>query len=226
MHQKKILAVDIADTLREKILSGELVPGARLTESALARAYATSRTPIREALSLLDGEGLVKILPFKGATVSRISDKDIRNYSEIHGLLLSYVAEKVAKKIPDSAIAEMERLIDKLKAQFETKYYSGMVQTHNALYERFLKYCGNERLAAMVKAVTSPQQRFRVIMSQTESIDDCLDYYKEIIDAFRKKDSRKAAYHAARYAGVTAVSIRRRVHEKATKNKNGTKPQH
>lgn len=219
MLPKKILAVDIADALREKILSMELAPGTHLTESVLAKAYATSRTPIREALSLLEGEGLVRIIPFKGAAVSKITEKDIRNYSEIHGLLLSYVLEKVAKKIPDTAIADMEKLVERLKAQFEAKYYTGMVQTHNALYERFLKYCDNERLAAMVQAVSSPQHRFRVIMSQTENLDDCLDYYNDVIEAFKKKDSRMAAYHAAKYAGMSAVRIRQKVQEKAAKHK-------
>ena len=77
----------VFNTLRQAILTGELKPGERLMELHLAKRLGVSRTPIREAIRMLELEGLVTMIPRKGAEVSRISRQDISDVLEVRGSL-------------------------------------------------------------------------------------------------------------------------------------------
>ena len=83
------------DSLREAILSGELKPGQALTEMDLARQLGVSRAPIREALRILNSEGLVETIPYRGTTVTRLSRVDIEEIYSMRMLLESYALERV-----------------------------------------------------------------------------------------------------------------------------------
>lgn len=77
----------VFNTLRDAILTGKLVPGERLMENQLAEKLGVSRTPVREALRMLELENLVELVPRKGAQVLDMSEKDIINILEVRGVL-------------------------------------------------------------------------------------------------------------------------------------------
>ena len=95
------------DTLRQAILSGELKPGQALTETDLARQLGVSRAPIREALRILNSEGLVESIPYHGTTVRRLTKTDIEEIYSMRILLETYALEQVMKK---RAPVELQRL--------------------------------------------------------------------------------------------------------------------
>lgn len=97
------------DTLREAILSGELKPGQALTETDLARQLGVSRAPIREALRILNSEGLVETIPYHGTTVSRLTRTDIEEIYSLRILLETYAMEQVIHK---REAADRQRLRD------------------------------------------------------------------------------------------------------------------
>src|SRR6185437_14053746 len=80
--EHKLLSRTVADWLAELIISGEEVPGSRLTETDVARRAGVSRSPVREALRILEGEGLVQIAPRYGAQVARVGIDDVRTRME------------------------------------------------------------------------------------------------------------------------------------------------
>ena len=89
----------VSNTLREGILTGELKPGERLMEIHLAKKLDVSRTPIREAIRILELEGLVTMVPRKGAEVARISEDDIRDVLEVRRSLDSLAARLACEQI-------------------------------------------------------------------------------------------------------------------------------
>ncbi|MCY3778715.1 MAG: GntR family transcriptional regulator [Chloroflexi bacterium] len=97
------------DTLREAILSGELKPGQALTETDLARQLGVSRAPIREALRILNSEGLAETIPYHGTTVRRLTKTDIEEIYSMRILLETYAMEQVIQK---RGSAELQRLRD------------------------------------------------------------------------------------------------------------------
>ena len=98
----------VFNTLRQAILRGELKPGERLMEIQLANKLGVSRTPIREAIRKLELEGLVLMIPRKGAEVAEITEKSLRDVLEVRRALEELAVELVCEKITDEQIQELK----------------------------------------------------------------------------------------------------------------------
>lgn len=102
------------DALREAILSGELKPGQTLTETDLARQLGVSRAPIREALRILNSEGLVETIPYRGTTVRRLTKTDIEEIYSMRILLETYAMEQVIKKCAADDLRRLRDIVDRM----------------------------------------------------------------------------------------------------------------
>ena len=98
----------VFNTLRQAILRGELKPGERLMEIQLANKLGVSRTPIREAIRKLELEGLVLMIPRKGAEVAEITEKNMRDVLEVRKALEELAVQLACEKITDEEIEEMK----------------------------------------------------------------------------------------------------------------------
>ena len=98
----------VFNTLRRAILKGELEPGERLMEIALANKLGVSRTPIREAIRKLELEGLVVMIPRKGAEVARITEKDLRDVLEVRTSLEKLAIELACDRITEDDIHDLK----------------------------------------------------------------------------------------------------------------------
>ena len=104
----------VFNTLRDAILTGKLVPGERLMENQLAEKLGVSRTPVREALRMLELENLVELVPRKGAQVLDMSEKDIINILEVRGVLEGLATGLACKKMSAEGLAELKGLEEEL----------------------------------------------------------------------------------------------------------------
>jgi DNA-binding GntR family transcriptional regulator len=100
------------DELRAAILSGELRPGQPLRTAALAERYGTSRTPVREALVILEGEGLVALEPRRGAVVRSFGHKELYDLYELRALIEPRAVELAAERITDGAFARLGEILE------------------------------------------------------------------------------------------------------------------
>ena len=98
----------VFNTLRQAILRGEMEPGERLMEIQLAQQLGVSRTPIREAIRKLELEGLVIMIPRKGAEVAHITEKDMKDVLEVRSTLEELVVELAIKNVTDEKIEELK----------------------------------------------------------------------------------------------------------------------
>jgi DNA-binding GntR family transcriptional regulator len=108
------LPAQVADSLSSEILEGLRAPGERLKEIELAERFAVSRTAIREAVSILERDGLVERIPRIGARVRVISPEDIEELFFIRAYLLGLAVRRIAEKAPDSFLKEVQRRVDKV----------------------------------------------------------------------------------------------------------------
>jgi DNA-binding GntR family transcriptional regulator len=111
---QKVIAREVADQLREVIVSGRLRPGERLTELELANLFQVSRSPLREAFLQLENEGLVTLVPRKGAIVSEVSEADIRELYQVKGVLEGYVAGLVARRRDRATLGKLDGLMQQI----------------------------------------------------------------------------------------------------------------
>ena len=105
----------VFNTLRQAILRGELKPGERLMEIQLANKLGVSRTPIREAIRKLELEGLVLMIPRKGAEVAEITEKNMRDVLEVRKALEELAVQLACEKITDEEIEEMKKAAEEFK---------------------------------------------------------------------------------------------------------------
>ena len=97
----------VFNTLRQAIITGEFAPGERLMEISLANRLGVSRTPVREAIRKLELEGLVIMIPRKGAQVARITEKNLRDVIEIRTVLEEFAAVLACERIDQSGLHDL-----------------------------------------------------------------------------------------------------------------------
>ena len=137
----------VFNTLREAILKGELKPGERLMELQLASKLGVSRTPIREAIRMLEQEGLAVTMPRKGAEVAKMTLKDMEDVLEVREAL----DELAAKTIKDEFKRSMDSGDVKKIAEEDVKF-------HDAIYEA----TNNAKLVSMMNNIREQMSRYRV----------------------------------------------------------------
>ena len=128
----------VFNTLRQAILRGELKPGERLMEIQLANKLGVSRTPIREAIRKLELEGLVLMIPRKGAEVAEITEKSLKDVLEIRRALEDLAVRLACEKITKEEIKELKKAGDEfkkvLKSQDITEVAEADVRFHDVIY--------------------------------------------------------------------------------------------
>lgn len=107
---RQVLHQEVALRLRQRIVEGHLAPGAKLNERELAEALKVSRTPLREAIKMLAAEGLVELLPNRGAAVAALSEQDVADTFEVIAGLEGQAGELAAERITADELAEVRAL--------------------------------------------------------------------------------------------------------------------
>lgn len=142
---EKGLSPAIAEELKRLIFSGEIQPGDRLNEAALALRMGTSRGPIREAIRMLAGLGLVTAVPNRGVFVRQISVREMLEIYELRALIFGFAAERACEHLDDAHRAEMEQLLERMDAASDagegTAYYEVNLRFHALI----LELSGNRR---------------------------------------------------------------------------------
>ena len=150
--------------LKHKILTGEIVSQTRLMEIDLSEKMNVSRTPIREAIRRLADDGLVKIVPRRGAYVANISIKDMLDVFEVREDMEGFVAELAAQRITDEEKEVLRSISDEYDRAIDN---ADDKETIIALDEKFHNYivscCGNETLSELVSYVQELSLRFRYL---------------------------------------------------------------
>ena len=111
----------VFNTLRTSILTGELKPGERLMEIHLADKLGVSRTPIREAIRKLELEGLVTMIPRRGAEVAQITEKNLRDVLEVRRALDALAVELACERITEDELAELKKACGRGAARYDFK---------------------------------------------------------------------------------------------------------
>ncbi|MFG6449600.1 GntR family transcriptional regulator [Roseateles sp. BYS180W] len=117
MLRQRPLYEEVAEQLRQRILGRQLEPGSWIDEQALCAQLGISRTPLREALKVLASEGLVTMKPRRGAYVTEMSERDVREAYQLLGLLEADAAAQMAAKASDSQLQELSALHAELAVQ-------------------------------------------------------------------------------------------------------------
>ena len=187
-------------TLRQAILRGELKPGERLMEIQLANKLGVSRTPIREAIRKLELEGLVLMIPRKGAEVADISEKSLRDVLEVRKVLEELAVKLTCDKIKSAQIREQTRAAEEfrktLKSGDITQIAEADVRFHDVIYEA----TDNQKLIQLLNNLREQMYRYRIeYLKRQEAYPQLLAEHEDIIRRIENKDKERAAEIVCRH---------------------------
>lgn len=184
----------VFETLREAIIHQTLKPGERLMEIQLAEEMGVSRTPVREAIRKLELEGLVVMVPRKGAYVASISMKDIHEVYELRSALEALAASLAAARITDEELEEMERQMVKEAKETDENNLQGIVTIDTTFHDLLYKAANNQRLVQFINILQEQLQRFRAAtLSSPGRSKYALEEHKKIVEALANRDAKLAA---------------------------------
>ncbi len=179
----------VFESVRGAIISGVLKPGERLMEVQLAEKLGVSRTPIREAIRKLELEGLVIMIPRKGAYVADLSIKDITDVLEIRAALEGLASSLAALRITDEEIKQIELNAMQFDKAIEADDFEGIVQADIEFHDNIFKATRNEKLMQINNNLREQVQRFRIMYISKSNKSKALakDHF-EIAEAISRRD--------------------------------------
>jgi len=212
--ERQTLADQVYASLKKAIISGDLQPGERLKELEIARSLGASRTPVREALSWLEQEGLVKPLRSGGLMVVELTESDVE---EIYGLLQvleSYGAGLAAKRITNKQLDQLETTCDRSE-RLAPEEHERSSELNWRFHELLLEASGHGRLQDLVQKLRSAMQPYRAITLATEEFRRrCVPDHRQIITLLRSKDGTAVQHLMSDHIGaardVTIAELRKR----------------
>ena len=183
----------VFNTLRRAILRGELKPGERLMEIQLANKLGVSRTPIREAIRKLELEGLVLMIPRKGAEVAEITEKNLRDVLEVRCALEELAVQLACDRIDPE---RMQQLLD-AAAHFRdilgTADITELGEADEAFHDVIFQATDNRRLIQLLNNLREQMYRYRIeYLKKKECYPQLLEEHAAIIQAIREHDKAKA----------------------------------
>lgn len=180
-------------TLRQAILKGELKPGERLMEIALAEKLGVSRTPIREAMRKLELEGLVIMVPRKGAQVANITEKDLNDVLEVRIGLENMAIEKACCLMKEEDFQKLKEAEQHFAKVLEEGDLTELAEADVEFHEIIYKASNNQRLLQLLNNLREVIYRYRIEYLKDEPTRLLLTQeHKEIYEAIHARDAQKA----------------------------------
>ena len=186
---RRPLHEEAADRLRDLIVQGRLVPGARLNERLLTAQLGVSRTPLREAFKVLATEGLVELLPNRGAIVSEIDPVRLAEILAVMGALEALAGEFACVNASDGQINEIRSLHHEMLANHARGDLAGYFKFNQAIHLKIVKYSGNTVLYNAYRQLNANVRRARYMANLSqERWDAAVREHAEILEALAARD--------------------------------------
>src|SRR5258708_2037388 len=192
--ERQLLHDSVVDHLRIVIVEGLLAPGVKRNERKLCETLGISRTPLREALKVLAAEGLIDISPNKGASVSQMSEAEIREMFELMSGLEAFSGELACERITPAEIAGIKALHYAMLACRAQNDLSGYYARNQAIHDRINEAARNTALRQTYISINRRLQALRFRSNfQTPKWDRAIRDHEEMIQALETRDGKRMA---------------------------------
>jgi len=202
---------EILSRLRDYVVEGNIPDGGRVPERQLCEKFGISRTPLREALKVLAAEGLIELLPNRGARVRALSERDIEELFDIMGGLESLAGRLASENITDAEIAEIERLHYEMYGYYLHSDMHNYFLVNQRIHESIVAASRNETLRATYATFAGRIRRVRYTANfarQRARWAEAMREHEMILDALRRRAASELAdilFHHLRNKRTAAV---------------------
>ena len=195
-------------TLRRAILTGQLMPGERLMEIHLAQKLGVSRTPVREAIHKLELEGLVTMMPRRGAQVAQISEKGLKDVLEVRRALDAFCAELACERITPKEEEELKKACREFEEAVKIGDPTLIATKDVAFHDIIINSTGNERLISTINNLAEQIYRYRFeYIKDASQRPRLMEEHRTLLDAILNKDSARAGKAARIHIDNQEISI-------------------
>ena len=178
----------VALRLREMLVESRIAPGAKLNERELSEVLNVSRTPLREAIKMLAAEGLVELLPNRGAIAVELSEADVLNTFEVMAGLEAQSGELAAERITDAELVEIQAMHYEMLAAFTRRDLPAYYRLNSAIHAAINAAAKNPVLSATYRQVNARLQALRFRSNQDgDKWDAAMKEHEQMIDALTQR---------------------------------------
>ena len=179
----------VAARLRTMLVEGRIAPGAKLNERELSAQLRVSRTPLREAIRMLAAEGLVDLLPNRGAVAVKLTEADVLNTFEVLAMLEGMSGELAAQRISDGELAELRALHYEMLACYTRRDLSGYYRLNALIHGAINDAAKNPVLASTYRSINARVQSLRFRTNQDEATwKSAVKEHEQMLDALEARD--------------------------------------
>jgi DNA-binding GntR family transcriptional regulator len=215
---RQSLTSAVAEKLRDQIIRGEIPEGAQLRQDAIATQFQVSRIPVREALRQLDAEGLIAIVPNRGAVVPALSPEDIEELFSIRALLEPEVLKLSIPRLTEADFAEAEAVLQKYVSELRREDHVSAWgrlnwEFHSILYSR----AHQPRFMAIIRNVNNSGERYtRLQLYLTHGIPRANEEHHHMLELCRKRDVEGACKLLRQHIEHAGESLKQALEQKRT----------
>jgi DNA-binding GntR family transcriptional regulator len=193
VNRRSPVRPQVYTVLRDAILTSELEPGAALSESDLAARLGVSRTPVREALISLTGEGLIEIYPQLGTFVSKIRGSEVSQLQFIRQTLECASIRLTADRISDERVSELRQVLEEQRRFAERSDYPAFHSVDDVLHRRMAEIAGLPKIWEVVQAAKMHLDRLRRLSLPVPSqMSRLIDEHQAVVDALAARNANAA----------------------------------
>jgi DNA-binding GntR family transcriptional regulator len=210
------LAVAAADSIKEDIIQAKLLPGEALHEVELSRSLNISRGTVREALRLLQQEGFVEVIPYRGAFVSTLTPKMVKEIYTLRGMLEpAAVRLSIENCAPQGEyLEELRRLVRRMGELEQIGDYAETIKTDIKFHEMSIQFCQHDLLMSMIKNLQSLTLMFilNTKLYRSDMVSDEVSH-QAIFDGIASGDPRAAEEIVRKHIYDAGTSLLNRMEE-------------
>jgi DNA-binding GntR family transcriptional regulator len=191
---RRTLHDTLVERIRDMIIEGQLAPLTRIHEGQLGKALGVSRTPLREALKFLASEGLLELVPGRGAVVRKLTPKDVRDMLDVLAAIESLGGRLACRNATDAEIAALRHTHDDMMALYHARNRLEYYRRNQSIHSAIAQLSGNALLASMHQVIQARLKRIRFIGNdEPEKWAAAVAEHEEMIAALEARDAARLA---------------------------------
>lgn len=212
MLVRQSLHDEVVPLLRDMIINGTLKPGEKIAERELCERIGVSRTPLREALKVLASEGLVQLMPRRGAVVAVLTDDEVVKLFPIVGVIEALAAETACRTISDAGIAAIRSTHDKMIEAYRRRDWLRYAHLNRSIHDSVFAATGNDELVSFYRQLTIRIRARRYQQQDDQQVwAESVDDHEKIMTALERRDGSEIGRLMRLHLEHKEASIRRAI---------------
>jgi len=200
--------------LRDQILNHTIMPSSRLVEAKIAKELGISRTPIREALHLLEKDGFVESIPRVGYIVKKLAQDELDEIFEIRMVIEKLVCIRAIEKIDDASIRQLEKNIAETETAFKNNTPQTFLNYDEEFHEILVKSAESKLLFSLCQQLRRLMLRYRAAsIKKLPSLTHALDGHRRIVQCLKQKDAEGLQAELVSHLNYSKEDIRKQADE-------------